>query len=876
MTPLPLRVAVRLLPHESRAEVLRELLEQHRDIRMRRGALAAWRWAWRQPITIAGLLRHTRKESITMTSMFSGVFQEVLTSQRTWVRRPALALTVIATVAISVGAIAAISSVIDAVLLRPLPFPTPEQLVWIGSDQRPPESGPFDPADAMLAYANPMDVVDWARREQRFAALAPFETHSGTVRVGDRPRRVEAALIGQDMPRVLQVQPLYGRLFVDTDFKAIPDSAVLTHALWLSAFGGDPGVVGQTVTLDDEPVRVIGVLPDLGLDFPVAGTDLWLPLPPLPPTFANRGGVWQRVIGRVDPGVSIDGARADLARVASQLTEEHPTTNKDRRVVVVPLHDALVGSTRSILWLLGGSVGVVLLIACANVGHLLLIAAQGRRRELAVRAALGAAPRRLARLLLIETAWLTAIGGAVGLVVGQFMLKGFLRLYPEELPAVGHVTLGMTAFAVAAIAIVVAAGAAVAPSLLQARRRGLRQAIVASERGTDDRGQRRLRAALVVTQVALSTTLLVGGGVLVRTLLNMQAIDPGFTAQAALSFNIALSERQYPTLADEVRLYDDLLTRVRQLPGVTAAGTTTLLPLTPGEFGDGFFRVGMNDTAPNIPVARLQNVMPGYFDAIGLALKAGRPLLDSDTATSQPVVVVNEAFQQKYFPDGALGRQIRFRGKTSEIVGLIADKHHRSLRDTPRPEMYFPRAQVDHPRLISWVVVRASNPMSLLPAIRRDVEALDPGIAVDDPRLMIDRVDAAIAPDRFRAVLIGALAVVALLLAAIGLYGLIAHAVARDARDIAIRMALGAGATRAVTGVLRSVLLLSATGIVIGVLASLASQQWLSDFLVGVTARDPVTLIAVVVGLLAVALVAAAGPARRASRVDPLTVLRNQ
>jgi predicted permease len=872
MTPLLLRVAVRLLPAENREEVLRELLEQHRAVRQRRGAMAAWWWRCQQPLTAFRL-----SSSAPRGPMANGFLNELVTSQRTLRRRPALALTVIATIAISIGAIAAIASVIDAVLLRPLPFPSPDQLVWIGSDQRPPESGAFDPADAMLAYANPLDVVDWAAQEQRFAALAPFETFEGTVRVGDRPRRVDGALVGADMANVLRLPPLYGRLFVESDFKPAPDSTVLSHELWLSAFGGDPGVVGRTITLNDEPIQVIGVLPDLGMSFPVAGTDLWLPLPPLLPNFNNRGGVWQRVIGRMDPGVSVDAARADLQRVASQLTIAYPKTNENRRTVVVPLHDALVGSTRAVLWLLGSAVGLVLLIACANVGHLLLISAHGRRREMAVRAALGAAPRRLARLLVIESAWLALIGGVLGLLAGQFMLRGFLRLYPEQLPAVGGITLGVTAFAAAFVAILIAAFVAVVPSLIQARSRGLRQAMVASERGTDDRAQRRVRAALVVTQVALSTALLMSGGVLVRTLLNMQAIDPGFSPKSVLTFNVALSERQYPRLADEVRLYNDMLTRVRSLPGVTAAGTTTLLPLTPGEFGDGFYRVGVNDVAPNIPVARLQNVMPGYFEAIGLPIKAGRTLLESDTATSQPVVVVNEALQRKYFPDGALGQHMRFRGKISEIVGVVADKHHRSLRDTPRPDMYFPRAQVEHPRLISWVAVRTDgDAMSLLPAIRRDIEALDAGIAVDDPRLMVDRVDEAIAPDRFRAVLIGALAIVALLLAAIGLYGLIAHAVARDARDIAIRMALGAGVSRAVSRVLRSVLLLSSAGIAIGVLASMASQQWLSDFLLGVSARDPLTTVTVVVGLLVVAVLAAAGPARRASRVDPLTVLRNQ
>jgi putative ABC transport system permease protein len=566
-----------------------------------------------------------------------------------------------------------------------------------------------------------------------------------------------------------------------------------------------------------------------------------------------------------------------MQRVAAELTQEFPDTNKDRRIMVVPLREALVGGTGAVLWLLGGAIVLALLIACANVGHLLLVSAQSRRRELAVRSALGAVPARLARLLLIESAWLSITGGIAGLLVGSVMLKGFVQLYPERLPAVGEISMGLAAFGVAIMAMAAAALLGIGPSLWQTRSRMLQQTIRASERGSEDRSQRRLRGFLVITQVALSTTLLIGGGLLLRSFLNMRNVDPGFAPQSALTFNLALSERQYPEIADEVRFYDNLLTRLRALPGVSAAGTSTLLPLTPGEFGDGFFRVGENDAAPNIPIARLQGVMPGYLEAIGLPLRSGRTLQPTDTENSAPVVVVNETLQQKFFPQGALGRQIRFRGVVRDIVGVVADKHHRSLRDTPRAEMFYPRAQITNPRLLAWVVVRgAGDVMSLLPAVRQAVAGIDPGIAIKDPRLMSDRVDRAMAPERFRAVLIAALAVVAVLLSAIGLYGLIAYAVARDARNIAIRMALGAGVGQTVAGVVRSVLLLSGTGVALGVIGALAGGSWISDFLLGVGDRDPLTMATVAIGLLAVAILAAAGPARRASRVDPASVLRSQ
>jgi predicted permease len=380
-----------------------------------------------------------------------------------------------------------------------------------------------------------------------------------------------------------------------------------------------------------------------------------------------------------------------------------------------------------------------------------------------------------------------------------------------------------------------------------------------------------------VTQVAVSTMLLIAGGLLLRTFLTMQATEPGFASGPVLTFNLALGERQYPTLSDEVRFYDELLTGLRALPGVQAAGTTTLLPLTRGEFGDGFYRVGFDDVYPNIPIARLQNVTPGYFEAIGLPVKAGRALLRSDVAGALPVVVVNEALERQYFPDGALGQRMRFRGVVAEVVGVVGDKHHRNLRDTPRPEMFYPRAQVTHPRLFSWVAVRTSgDAMALLPSVRTLVATLDAGVALDDPAPMAERVQRVVAPDRFRASLVGALAVVALLLAAIGLYGLIAYAVARDARDIAIRMALGASAGTMVGRVLWSVVLLAGAGITAGVLGAIAGHQWLSSFLTGVTARDPLTISVTALGLMLVALLAAAAPAIRASRIDPASALRSQ
>jgi putative ABC transport system permease protein len=871
--PLALRLAAALVPADARDELLRELLEQHQRRCDARGPLRAWAASWRHPLGV-----WSARERVPPAANWGAAAGDWLAAPRRLKRRPALAATVIVTIAVCVGAIAAIASVIDAVLLRPLPYPDADRLAWIATYDAGAGSAPFDRATAASAYANPLDVVDWERRERHVTALTPFETFEGTVHAGARPLRVDVASVRAAASEVLRVPPLHGRLFTDADYGAGTRVMVLSHRLWRGAFGADPSLVGRRVPLDGEPFEVIGVLPELPVAFPTAGTDVWVPLRPPAPGFSNRGGVWQRVVARLDGGVTLADAQADFDRIARELAGEYPDSNANRQIRLVPYREGLVGATDAVLKLVAGAVLLVLLIACANVGHLLLVSAQARQRELAVRAALGAESWRLAGLLAAETAWLAAAGGLAGLALAPWLIAAFLRLYPDPLPAVGDVHVRFTAVAAALLATLAAGLFALVPTvanLRSGRGRDLQSAMRSSERGSEHRGQRRARAMLVVTQVALSTALLLGGALLLRTFWTMRAVDPGFAPVGVITFNLALAARSYPALEDEVRFHDALLAGIRALPGVEAAGATTLLPLTPGEFGDGFYRVGYADVYPKIPIARLQNVTAGYLEAIGLPVRQGRTLREYDTGSSPRVVVVNETLERQYFPDGALGRQIRFRGVTADIVGVVGDKQHRSLRERPRADMYFPRSQVTNPRLFAWVAIRTTvDPPSVLPPVRDLIGALDPNVALDNVETMARRLDAAVAPDRFRAVLVSALAIVALALAVLGLYGLIALTVARTARDIAIRMALGAGAPRMVARVVGHLLLLTAAGVVAGVGLAMAGQELVARFLVGVTPFDPTTIAIVAVVLLAAAAVAAAGPAARASRIDPAAVLR--
>lgn len=872
MTTRILTWLVRLLPIDAREEVLRELLEQRAAVRRARGGGAAFIWLCRQPLALA------RWRAVDdAPRWYAGLADDLLITQRALRRRPALGVTVVATIAVCVAAVAAVASIVDAVMLRPLPFPDEDRLVWLATYERTATAKPFDPALAATAYGNPLDVVDWGRRARHLTALTPFETLEGTIDVGGTPRRVGLATVSAAAGSVLGISALHGRLFTEADYPLAGRVMVMSHRLWRSAFGGDPSIVGRVVHIGGNPVEVVGVLPPLTPSFPTADTDVWFPLRPPAATFQNRGGVWQRVVARIDRDVTVEQVAADMVRVARELATEHPDSNASRQVHVVPYRDGLVGTTRSVLVLMVGAVALVLLIACANIGNLLLVNAQGRQRELAVRAALGARPSRLARLLVVETLWLSAAGGAAGLLLAPWCLRAFLSLYPETLPSVGDVEVHLTAVLAAAAATALTAVLAVIPPLLMVRTRQLQDTMRSNERGAEHRSQRHTRAALVITQVALATALLVGGGLLLRTFLTMKAVAPGFESGNVLTFNLALGELRYKDLPSEVRFYDDLLSRLRALPGVTAAGATTLLPLTTGEFGDGFYRVGENDVYPKIPIARLQNVTAGYVEAVGLPVKKGRTFTSADTAGSRPVAIVNEALERRDFPAGAIGRQIRFRNVIYDIVGVVGDKRHRSLREVPRPEMYYPRAQVDNPRYFGWVAIRTQgDPGTLVGPVRDAVSAIDPTVAIDKVETMEARLDRALAPDRFRAVLVGALAATALLLAGLGLYGLITHAVARDTRVIAIRMALGATGRDAVSRVLSHMMLLSGTGVVLGGALAYAGHALVAGFLAGVDRFDPITLVGVVVLLLAVTAVAALGPAVRASRVDPAGVLRSQ
>lgn len=856
-----------------RNDILAGLEAEYRGMARRHGTRSAARWYAKQAVGIAargltGSLGRGRSEvpepGRPGGSSFEP-FQALRHAARACWRRRGLSAAVIAVVALGIASATSVASVIEALLLRPLPYPDPDRIVRLNGT---------DDNGRLYGQANPYDVVDW-KTAGAFEAMAPFTRYEATMELETGPVRVPVAQVGEGMERVLGIRAAAGRLFNGDDYAEGARSLVLGHAFWSRRLGGDPSIVGRSLRLSGTDFTVVGILPASELPYP-EGSAVWLPLRlPVGEGGSGRSGVWLRVVGRLADDVSLDGARAEMTALVAALGVEHPDTNAGRGIDLVELRDAIVGPARPVVALLAGSVALVLLIACANIGNLLLAAAEERRRELAIRAALGSGGGRIARLILAESAVLAGAGAALGLVLAPFGIRALLALYPGGLPRAGEVAINGTVLVLALAATALATLAAGLPPLVEAGRLDVQKSLRAGERGVGGPAARRVRAVLVTAQVALSVALLIGGGLMVRTFAALGRVEPGFEAEGLLTFDLGMSAARYPSPVDEAAFLEAFLERIRAMPGVAAAGSSSLLPLTGGDFLDGFWREGYEDGFPDLPVARLQIVSSGFLETLGMPWVSGRTLSAADDAAAARVVVVNETFARRWFPEGALGRRIRLQDEWREIVGVVADKRHHGLREEPESDVWVPRAQIGNPRLFAWIAVRTTGePLALVPPIREVLAELDPTIAIDDPRPMSDRLAATLAPERFRAWLVGALAALATLLAVFGIYGLLSYTVARQRREIGIRIALGRTPGGMVGRTVIRAVATTAVGVALGLGMALAAGRFIAAFVPEVGPRDPVTLVIVPVVLLAVAALAALGPARRASRVDPAVALR--
>jgi putative ABC transport system permease protein len=807
------------------------------------------------------------------------LWQDIRYAARTLRKNAGFTLVAVAALALGIGANTAIFSVVNAVLLRPLPFEEPGRIVYLtgraGADGAP---------TRVFSYPNFLDVKSQARVFEHAAAYGRAQQF---LTEGDEPERVQGAYVSAEMFPLLGVGPALGRAFTaDEDQPGAPRVVVLGHGLWERRFGSDPSVVGREVQFASGPATVVGVMPR-GFKFPVEErqTEFWMAFARNVPAgqLSNRGAVFLEVVARLAPGVTHEQARAEADVLARRLAEQHPADNTGLGIVVTPLHESLVGETRTALLILLGAVGLVLLIACANVANLLLARAASRQKEIAVRTALGASRLRIVRQLLTESLLLALAGGALGLLLALWGVDLLAAASPADIPRVGEIgldpwvllfTLGTSLVTGVVFGLVPA---------WQASKAEVHDALKEGGRGSTEGGRGRVRAVLVVSEVALSLVLLVGAGLLLRSFAQLLDVSPGFESRNLLAADVAFGTT-YKEDAQRVAFVREALARASAAPGVRAVGAVDPLPLG-GNFTAYSFEVeGRTPARPGEePDAQHRVVTPDYFRAMAIPVRRGRVFAERDDARAPFVVVVNETFVRRYFGgEEPLGRRLRFDtggGATDnplvEIVGVVGDVRHAGLEAPPDPEMYVPFAQSPRARM-SFVARTEADPLAAAPALRAALRQLDARQPVYNVRPMEQLLSQSVARRRFNLALLALFASVALALAAVGIYGVMAYTVEQRRHEIGIRLALGAQARDVFRLVVGQGMGLALAGIGLGLVAALAATRLMSSLLYGVSAADPLTYAGIALLLAGVAFAACYLPARRASRVDPMDALRQE
>jgi len=799
--------------------------------------------------------------------MMGTFIQDVRYSIRGLKQRPGFTVIAVLTLALGIGATTAMFSVVDAVLLRPLPFHSQQELIYA--------NGKFSLSDD--AAVSPPDFVDYrngAKNFQQFAAIGYLDGISN-IAGGAQPEQVRSQLVSWNFFDALGIHPLIGRGFVAGDEKSFePQVAILGNGIWKRDFGGDPEIIGRKVALDGQNITVIGVLP---VDIPsLSLAEVWQPLPMENPGMNVRQAHFLAVIARIKSGIDVNSARTELDTIAANIAAQNPNTNKGWALRVMPLTNYVVGGTQRALLLLLGAVVILLLIGCANVANLLLARAAGRRKEIAIRTALGAGRWRIARQMLTESLVLSIAGGSLGILAAVWGVAGLAALAPASLPRVNEIQVNLSVLIFAAgISLLTGILFGLVPAI-QFSRGGVQEVLKEGVRGSSPAARHRTGNLLVVGEVALSVGLLLGGALLFNSFWRLVHVDPGFRPDHVMATTLHMSNSARPK-NQKVAFYHELEAKLQSLPGVEGAGAISELPLS-GQFGDSTFHVegrvyaqGQSDDAD------LRQTTPGFLNALRVPLVSGRWLNLTDTANALGIVVVNQEFARKFFSGtNPVGQHIHVSGdpvKTREIVGVVGTIKHGSLDEMPRSAMYVPLDQYPPPDMN--VVVRSSgNPLQLSAALRDQVRSLDANQAISTIRSMDDVVSGSVAQPRFASQILGLFAVLALVLAAVGLYGLIAYTVAQRTHEIGIRMALGASPRDVLKLVLGQGLKLALTGAVIGIGGAFALTRLMQGLLFQVSATDPVTFIGVTALLTIVALAASYLPARRAMRVDPMIALR--
>jgi putative ABC transport system permease protein len=775
--------------------------------------------------------------------------------------------------ALGVGANTAIFSVINGVLLRPLPYPQPESVVSVF--QHDTKTG-VERSPVSLA-----NFLDYRERAQSFSGMAALRPYGFDSTGEGEPETFHSWLVTEDFFDVMGVAALHGRVPAREEFRAGHEAVVvLSHGLWRRRFGGDPSVVGRKLTLDGNPYTVVGVMPPefhlmekRGMVAPFVFGEA---------DARRRGASFLTVVGRLKPNVSVGAARGELKGIAERLAQEHPQTNREMGATVVGLSEQMLGGVRPMLLVLLGAVGLVLLIACANVASLLLARGAERGRELAIRAALGAGRARLARQLLTESVIIASLGGALGVLLAWWGIDMILALSPGNLPRAEHVSLSLPVLGFAtALSLATALVFGLIPSL-QFSKPDLNEALREGGRtASAGAGRHRLRRGLVVAEIALALVLLVGAGLLVRSFARLLRVDPGFSPENTLALQVHVYD-QYPKAEQQAAFFEEVLGRVSALLGVRAAGGSSAPPFV----GEGSIEIESDFTVEGRPApqpgqepsAQHTIVTSDYFRAAGVPLRRGRQFEKADDADSVPVVIVNETFARRYFPgEDAVGKRIVVKRLTEpvarEIVGVVGDVRHTGLDGEPTPELFMHTLQVPFGSM-TFVVRTEGPPLALLPAVKREVWSVNRGLPFYSVATMEQLVADTLKGRRFSLALLGTFAVLALALAAVGIYGLISFSTSRRAHEIGVRMALGAQAGDILKMIVGEGLLLGLAGVALGAAGAFALTRFMAGLLFGVTPADPPTYAAVAALLLLIALLASYIPARRATKVDPMAALR--
>jgi predicted permease len=808
---------------------------------------------------------------------------------RQLIKHPAFTIIAVLTLALGIGANTAIFSVVNAVLLKPLPFPEPDQLIAVGmTDTR--QKGQTDLNS--LSYP---DFFDFRDQNRTLTSSAIYHDLTFALTSEEGATSVHGVKASAEFFGVLGIKPKMGREFIRDDEKGGGGSGgfkvIISDEFWKKHFGADPNVIGRTITLDRRPHTVIGVMP-AGFQFPIQNDpiDFYVTIAAdatnpdgSKPQTESRGSHSLQAVARLKPGATVAQANSDLSTIAEALAKQYPDSNTHFGVLAKPLRDDMIGDVRTALYILFGAVVCVLLIANANVANLLLARASARGKEIALRAAMGASRIRIIRQLLTESVLLAGLGGLFGLLLAQWGTEALIKTIPQSIPRISNIQLDAPVLVFTLfVSLVTGVVFGLVPAW-QASHVDLNSSLKSGSRtGSGGESKGRVRNALIMAEVALALVLLISAGLLIQSFARLGRVQSGVRTERLLTARVSLPDVAYPRNENVIAFYDQFLTRIRAIPGVESASTIVPLPLSGSNMVTSFDIQERPLPEGQRPGAPVRIIATDYFKTMGIPVRQGRIFDERDQLNSVPVVIVNERFAQKYFPgENVMGKRIQpgFSAddngeKIREIVGVVGNVKHLSLRNDDSPEMYLPRTQI--PFGIMSIVIRTSvsNPNAITNSLRKELAAMDATIPLTSVRVFEEYISRSLARPRFNTLLLSIFAGVALLLTAIGIYGVLAYSVAQRTSEIGIRIALGAGKSSIFRLIVGQAMTLVGISLVVGLAGAFAATRLLNSLLFGVGASDPGTFIGIVLLVSAVAFVAAWVPARRATRVDPIIALR--